>query len=179
MELAMIGLGRMGGNMLQRLLQGGHRVVAYARTAATVQQAEAEGAVGVGSLAEVAAALHMPRIIWMMVPAGAAVDQTIASLLPHLSAGDILVDGGNSNYKDSMRRAAEVKAKGFHFIDVGTSGGIWGLREGYCLMIGGDEEPVRQVEPIFASLASPGGYAHVGPSGAGHFVKMVHNGIEY
>jgi 6-phosphogluconate dehydrogenase len=175
----MIGLGKMGGNMTERLLRGGHRVVAYDRNPEAVQAAVAAGATGVASLEELVAQLHTPRVIWMMVPAGAPVDSTIAALQPLLQPGDILIDGGNSLYKDSQSRAARLKEQGIALIDAGTSGGIWGLREGYCLMVGGDPEAVAQVEPIMLTLAPAQGYAHVGPSGAGHFTKMVHNGIEY
>jgi 6-phosphogluconate dehydrogenase len=178
-ELAMIGLGKMGGNMTERLLRGGHRVVAYDRNAAAVQAAAAAGAVGVDSLEAVVGHLSAPRVIWIMVPAGAPVDSTIAALQPLLQPGDILIDGGNSLYKDTQSRSAQLKQHGIALIDAGTSGGIWGLREGYCLMVGGEREAVALVEPIMHTLAPEGGYAHVGPSGAGHFTKMVHNGIEY
>jgi len=182
MELGMVGLGRMGANMVERLIRGGHRLVGYDRDAAAVGRVTAEGAGGADSLAALVAKLQQkPRAIWIMVPAGAPVDQTIAELIPHLSKGDILIDGGNSNYKDTQRRAADVKAKGFQFVDVGTSGGIWGLKEGYSMMVGGDPSAVNQVRPLLETLA-PGkdlGWGHVGPSGSGHFVKMVHNGIEY
>ncbi len=179
MQVGKIGLGRMGGNMTRRLLAGGHQVIAYDLNEENRRAAAAQGAMAVASLPDLVAALVTPRIIWMMVPAGPPVEQTIAALLPYLAPGDILIDGGNSNYKDSMRRAAQLATHGIHFLDVGTSGGIWGLTEGYCLMVGGVTEAFRHVEPILATLAPPGGYAHVGPSGAGHFVKMVHNGIEY
>ncbi len=175
----MIGLGKMGGNMTERLLRGGHRVVAYDRNPEAVQAAAAAGAVGVESLEAVVEQLSAPRVIWMMVPAGAPVDSTIAALQPLLQSGDMLIDGGNSMYKDTQLRAAQLKPHGIVLIDAGTSGGIWGLREGYCLMVGGEREAVAQVEPIMHTLAPEGGYAHVGPSGAGHFTKMVHNGIEY
>ena len=182
MELGMVGLGRMGANMVERLIRGGHRLVGYDRDAAAVGRVTAEGAGGADSLAALVAKLQQkPRAIWIMVPAGAPVDQTIAELIPHLSKGDILIDGGNSNYKDTQRRAADVKAKSFQFVDVGTSGGIWGLKEGYSMMVGGDPSAVNQVRPLLETLA-PGkdlGWGHVGPSGSGHFVKMVHNGIEY
>ena len=180
MELAMLGLGRMGGNMVKRLLRGGHRVVVWNRTAAVAQQMAAEeGASFAASPAEAAAQLSPPRILWIMVPAGEPVTAMIQELVPHLSGGDILIDGGNSRYTDSIRRAEEARSRGLHFLDVGTSGGIWGLTEGYCLMVGGERATVEQVEPIFCALAPPEGYAHVGPSGTGHFTKMVHNGIEY
>lgn len=179
MELAMVGLGRMGGNMARRLLQGGHRVVAYNRTSEKVRAMESEGAVGVHTLEQVPAHLSPPRVIWVMVPAGEAVDQTIETLKPQLQPGDILIDGGNSHYKDSVRRAEALKADGLHYLDAGTSGGIWGLKVGYCLMVGGEESVFRQVEPALKTLAPENGYALVGPSGAGHFAKMVHNAIEY
>ncbi|HEX6292409.1 MAG TPA: decarboxylating 6-phosphogluconate dehydrogenase [Herpetosiphonaceae bacterium] len=179
MELAMIGLGKMGGNMTERLLRGGHRVVAYDRNPEAVQAAVAAGAVGVASLEELVRQLGSPRVIWMMVPAGAPVDATIAALQPLLQPGDILIDGGNSLYKETQARAAQLEQHGIAYIDAGTSGGIWGLREGYCLMVGGPRAAVAHVEPIMRTLAPEGGYAHVGPSGAGHFTKMVHNGIEY
>jgi 6-phosphogluconate dehydrogenase len=173
MQLAMIGLGRMGGNMVQRLLQGGHQVVVFDRSAVAM------GASGARDPADVVGQLSGPRIVWVMVPAGAPVESTIEELLPGLSAGDIIIDGGNSNYKDSIRRAARLKARGLEFIDAGTSGGIWGLTVGYCLMIGASADAFARCEPIFRTLAPPDGYAHVGPPGSGHYVKMIHNGIEY
>ncbi|MCS7039058.1 MAG: decarboxylating 6-phosphogluconate dehydrogenase [Anaerolineae bacterium] len=181
MKIAMIGLGKMGANMAQRLLRGGHQVVAYDLNEAAIQAAEAIGAEGARSFDEVAARLPQPRVAWVMVPAGRPTEAAIAALADRFSTGDIIVDGGNSNYKDSMRRAAELKARGLHFVDVGTSGGIWGLTEGYSLMIGGDETAVEYLRPIFETLApAPDrGWGRVGPTGAGHFVKMVHNGIEY
>ena len=179
MRLAMIGLGRMGGNMTERLMKGGHEVVAFDRTPATVQKYEAIGAKGAHTLEEVIANLKAPRVVWIMVPAGKPVDETIAHLLPGLSKGDVIIDGGNSNFHDTMRRAAELKAKGIHFVDSGTSGGIWGLANGYCLMIGASPEAFALCEPIFRTLAPKDGYAHMGPPGSGHYVKMVHNGIEY
>jgi len=179
MELGLIGLGRMGANMSQRLLGGGHRVVAYDRDPEAVRAVASAGAAGAGSLEELVRELSPPRAVWLMVPAGAPVEQTIHSLAPLLSPGDVMIDGGNSYYKDSLRRAASLKKQRLHFLDVGTSGGIWGLKMGYCLMIGGDEDVFRRLEPIFQTLAPEEGYAHMGPSGAGHFVKMVHNGIEY
>lgn len=175
----MIGLGKMGGNMTERLLRGGHRVVAYDRNPEAVQAAVAAGATGVATLEELVQQLSAPRVIWIMVPAGAPVDSTIAALQPQLQAGDILIDGGNSLYKDTQKRAAQLKEHGIAYLDAGTSGGIWGLSEGYCLMVGGEREAVARVEPIMLALAPEGGYAHVGPSGAGHFTKMIHNGIEY
>jgi 6-phosphogluconate dehydrogenase len=179
MELGMIGLGRMGANMVQRLLNGGHRIVAYDRNPDATRSVEAAGAVAASSLDDLVGKLSQPRVVWMMVPAGDPVTQTIEALLPHLSAGDVLIDGGNSYYKDSVRRGQEVAEKGIRYLDAGTSGGIWGLKIGYCLMVGGDDEAFRTVEPALKTLAPEDGYAHVGPSGAGHFVKMIHNGIEY
>jgi 6-phosphogluconate dehydrogenase len=175
----MIGLGRMGGNMVQRLLQGGQQVVVFDRSAPAMKPHVALGASGAKDLADVCRQLSAPRVVWIMVPAGAAVESTIDELLPGLSPGDIIIDGGNSNYKDSIRRADRLKEKGFEFIDAGTSGGIWGLKIGYCLMIGASPEAFKQCEPIFKTLAPTDGYAHVGPPGAGHYVKMIHNGIEY
>ena len=198
MELGMIGIGRMGANMAQRLLRAGHKVVGYARTASTVEARVKDGSISSGatSLTDVVKQLNVQRIIWLMVPA-ASVDQTLAELLPVLSEGDIIVDGGNSYYHDDIRRAAELEKHGIHYLDCGTSGGVWGLDRGYCLMIGGEKEIVEKLDPIFSVLApgvgsverTPGrekiggtaeaGYLHCGPHGAGHFVKMVHNGIEY
>ncbi|MGV8120034.1 MAG: phosphogluconate dehydrogenase (NAD(+)-dependent, decarboxylating) [Candidatus Xenobiia bacterium LiM19] len=197
MQLAMIGLGRMGGNMARRLMSAGHEVIAYSATAKTRDAfAKDTGAFAASSLEELVARLAPPGIIWLMVPA-AAVDETLNSLSPLLHRDDIIIDGGNTHYIDDLRRSKEMAAKGIHYLDVGTSGGIWGLERGYCLMIGGDEEAVRQVEPLFKALApgranvpsTPGrekddgtaveGYLHCGPSGAGHFIKMIHNGIEY
>jgi 6-phosphogluconate dehydrogenase len=181
MELGMIGLGRMGANMAERLVRGGHRVVGYDRDPQAVQHVVARGAAGARSLDALVDQLEPPRAVWLMVPAGAAVDETIQALLPHLKPGDALIDGGNSYYKDSMRRAADLKAVGVSYLDVGTSGGVWGLKEGYSLMIGGDSDAVERLRPVFETLApAPDrGWGRVGPSGAGHFVKMVHNGIEY
>jgi 6-phosphogluconate dehydrogenase len=179
MQLAMIGLGRMGGNMVQRLLQGGHQVVVFDRSADAVKAHVALGAKAAKDLADLVGQLSGPRVVWVMVPAGAAVESTIEQLLPGLSKGDIIIDGGNSNFKDSIRRAAALKEKGIGFIDAGTSGGVWGLTVGYCLMIGASSEAFKVCEPIFKTLAPPDGYAHVGPPGAGHYVKMIHNGIEY
>ena len=196
MQLGMIGLGRMGANMVRRLIAGGHDCVVFDRTPATVAALVAEKAVGAASLAEFVGKLSTPRAIWLMVPA-AVVDQAIAELAPLLDAGDILIDGGNSYYIDDIRRAGELSAKGIHYVDVGTSGGVWGLERGYCMMIGGDTAAVQHLDPILARLApgrgtidrTPGretmggtaelGYLHCGGNGAGHFVKMVHNGIEY
>ncbi|MGA3134504.1 MAG: phosphogluconate dehydrogenase (NAD(+)-dependent, decarboxylating) [Terracidiphilus sp.] len=181
MQLGLIGLGKMGGNMAERLRLGGHQVVGFDFNAEAVARLTAAGNVGAATLEDLVQNLKARRAIWIMVPQGGPVDQTIAKLTPLLSPGDILIDGGNSNYKDSMRRHKEVSAKGFEFVDVGTSGGVWGLKEGYSMMIGGDKEPVEYLRPIFEALApSPGkGWGHVGPGGAGHFVKMIHNGIEY
>ncbi len=179
MRLAMIGLGRMGGNMSERLIKGGHEVVVYARKAEEVQRYVSKGATGASGVSDVTSKLKSPRIVWIMVPAGKPVEETIASLLPGLTKGDVIIDGGNSNYRDSMRRAAELQTRGIHFIDSGTSGGIWGLANGYCLMIGASPEAFKLCEPIFKTLAPPDGYAHMGPPGSGHYVKMIHNGIEY
>ena len=179
MELGMIGLGRMGANMTERLVLGGHQVITYDRSAEAIQRVVDKGATGAASLADFVKKLSPPRAIWLMVPSGDPVDQTMDQLLPNLTKGDIIVDGGNSNYKDSIQRAEKMKAHGMHFIDAGTSGGIWGLQNGYCMMVGGEKEIVGRLEPIFLTLAPKDGYLHAGPNGAGHFVKMVHNGIEY
>ena len=179
MQLAMIGLGRMGGNMVERLLKGGHQLVVWDRSAEAIGESVKDGAKAARDLADVCARLGSPRIIWIMVPAGAPVDETIASLRPSLSKGDILIDGGNSNYHDTMRRAADLASVGIEYVDCGTSGGIWGLANGYCLMVGASSRAFTTCEPIFRTLAPESGYAHVGPSGAGHYVKMIHNGIEY
>ncbi len=179
MELGMIGLGRMGANMTERLVLGGHRVISYDRSPEAIQRVVDKGALGAHSLADFVQQLSIPRAIWLMVPSGEPVDSTIAQLLPNLSEGDLLLDGGNSNYHDSLRRAEKLKALGIHFIDVGTSGGIWGLTVGYCMMIGGDPEAVERLTPIFKTLAPQDGFLHVGPTGAGHFAKMIHNGVEY
>jgi 6-phosphogluconate dehydrogenase len=196
MQLGMIGLGRMGANMVRRLIGGGHRCVVFDRAASAVQELVKDKAEGSSSLAEFVKKLEKPRAVWLMVPA-AVVDQTIKDLLPSLEAEDILIDGGNSYYVDDIRRAKELKVKGIHYVDVGTSGGVWGLERGYCMMIGGETAVVKHLDPILARLApgmgdtprTPGrekiggtaeqGYLHCGPNGAGHFVKMVHNGIEY
>ena len=181
MQLGLIGLGKMGGNMAERIRLGGHQVVGFDFSADAVAKLSASGNVGASSLEDMVKKLTAPRAIWMMVPAGDPVDKTIAELEKYLSPGDILIDGGNSNYKDSIRRQGEAKAKGFHFVDVGTSGGVWGLKEGYSMMIGGDKDAVELLRPIFETLApaKDKGWGHVGPAGAGHFTKMVHNGIEY
>jgi 6-phosphogluconate dehydrogenase len=196
MQIGMIGLGRMGANMARRLLKGGHHCVVFDMSPKAVEELVAENAAGSASLAEFVKKLTKPRAVWLMVPA-AVVDKTIADLLPHLEADDILIDGGNSYYIDDIRRAKELAPKGIHYVDVGTSGGVWGLERGYCMMIGGEQDVVKHLDPIFATLApgmgdiprTPGrervggtaeqGYLHCGPNGAGHFVKMVHNGIEY
>jgi 6-phosphogluconate dehydrogenase len=196
MQLGMVGLGRMGSNMVRRLVRNGHRCVAYDRSPQAVEELGKEDAVGAASLKDLVSKLEKPRAVWLMVPA-AAVDPTLSDLLPLLSEGDIVIDGGNSHYVDDIRRAEELGSKGIHYVDVGTSGGVWGLERGYCMMIGGERAVVEHLDPIFATLA-PGigaiprtrgrertggtaerGYLHCGPNGAGHFVKMVHNGIEY
>ena len=179
MQLAMIGLGRMGGNMVERLMRKGHKVVVYDRSAEAVSKYASLGATPAADLAALVRALETPRVVWIMVPAGDPVDQTIAALRPALAAGDIIIDGGNSNFHDTMRRGAELAKANIAFVDSGTSGGIWGLENGYCLMVGGSDAAVKHCEPIFTALAPENGYAHVGPTGAGHYVKMVHNGIEY
>jgi 6-phosphogluconate dehydrogenase len=181
MELAMVGLGKMGLNMATRLLRGGHRVIAYDLFEEAIQKAEASGAKGARSIDEIKEGLSSPRSVWVMVPSGDPTEKTIFNLAEILEPDDIIIDGGNSNYKDSVRRAAKLGDMGIHFVDVGTSGGIWGLTEGYSMMVGGDRSVVERLSPIFETLA-PGadkGWGYVGPSGAGHFVKMVHNGIEY
>ncbi len=181
MELGMIGLGRMGGAMAQRLIRGGHRVAGLARKPAALRQLEEMDIVPAASFDELVNSLKPPRVIWLMIPAGTPVDENIAGLLPLLEPGDIIVDGGNSNYKDTQRRAENLKASRIHYVDAGTSGGIWGLQNGYSIMVGGDEEVVAQLRPIFETLAPAAnkGWGRVGPNGAGHFTKMVHNGIEY
>ena len=181
MDLGMIGMGRMGGPMSQRLISRGHRVVGFARNADALKQLEEKGVVAASSLEDLAAKLNPPRAIWLMIPAGIAVDETVAALKPLLGPDDVLVDGGNSNYKDTQRRAQMLKASQIYYIDAGTSGGIWGLENGYSIMVGGEEEAVARLRPIFEALApAPDkGWGRVGPSGAGHFTKMVHNGIEY
>jgi 6-phosphogluconate dehydrogenase len=181
MELAIIGLGKMGLNMATRLARGGHRVVGFARSKETVQEAVTLGVEGANSLEEAVSKLSAPRIVWVMVPSGAATDDTINKLEGLLQKGDIVIDGGNSNYKDSIRHAAQLEALGIDFVDCGTSGGIWGISEGYSLMIGGQAEAVEKMRPIFETLAPAAdkGWGRVGPHGAGHFTKMIHNGIEY
>src|SRR5712691_11086825 len=196
MELGMIGLGRMGGNMVRRLIGAGHRCVVYDVSPEAVQGLAKEGGVGAASLADFVGKLARPRHVWLMLPA-ALVDRTLADLVPLLERDDAVIDGGNSHYHDDIRRANELRERGVHYVDVGTSGGVWGLERGYCLMIGGDTEAVKRLDPVFAALApgrgdlprTPGreqlggtaelGYLHCGPAGAGHFVKMVHNGMEY
>jgi len=175
----MIGLGRMGANMTERLVLGGHRIISYDRSPEAIQRVVDKGAVGSRSLADFVQQLSQPRAAWLMVPSGDPVDQTIEQLLPQLAKGDVIIDGGNSYYKDSIRRAEKLKQQGIYFVDAGTSGGIWGLRVGYCIMLGGEKQVVERLDPIFKTLAPKDGYLHVGPSGAGHFVKMIHNGIEY
>ncbi len=179
MKLAMIGLGRMGMNMAKRLLKCGHQVVAFNRSSGKTDQLVKDGAIGAYALSEVADKLSQPRIVWIMLPAGQAVDDHIQELEDFLSPGDIVIDGGNTYYKDDIRRAGYLEDKNIWYMDVGVSGGIWGLQIGYCLMIGGDKETYRLLEPIFKALAPEEGYLYCGPTGAGHFVKMVHNGIEY
>jgi len=196
MQLGMIGLGRMGGNLVRRLMQDGHHCVGYARSRRSIEQLESEGMTGAGDLADMLSKLEQPRVIWIMVPAS-VVQATIEGLKPHLSPGDIVIDGGNSYYRDDIDRAADLKKLGVHYVDCGTSGGVWGLERGYCLMIGGEDDAVAHLDPIFKTIApgegsaeptpgrsvadstAPHGYLHCGPHGAGHFVKMVHNGIEY
>ncbi len=179
MELGMIGLGRMGGNMAQRLHQRGHRIVVYDQARQAVDQAAAWGAVAAYSLEEMVAKLEVPRVVWVMVPAGTATEDTIEQLATRLQPDDLIIDGGNSNFRDGMRRAATLAQQHLRFVDAGTSGGIWGLENGYCLMVGGTPEAVEMARPIFVDLAPKDGFLHVGPAGSGHFVKMVHNGIEY
>jgi 6-phosphogluconate dehydrogenase len=197
MQLGMIGLGRMGANMVRRLMRGGHQCVVFDRSPKTVEQLAAEGAAGAASLDEFVGKLTKPRVAWIMVPAGDPTEQTVMALAERMEAGDIIIDGGNSYFKDDVRRAKGLQAKAIHYVDVGTSGGVWGLERGYCMMIGGPQDVVKHLDPILKTLApgrgdiprTPGrekgggtaeeGYLHCGPSGAGHFVKMVHNGIEY
>ncbi len=179
MQLAMIGLGRMGANMSLRLLRGGHEVVVYDRDPGAADALKSEGAVPATSLEDVVGKLARPRHVWIMVPSGQPVTDTIDALAPLLEKGDAIIEGGNSNYHDTVARAASLKASGIHLLDSGTCGGIWGLDNGYCLMIGGEKEIFERARPIFETLAPPEGYAYMGPAGAGHYVKMVHNGIEY
>ena len=197
MQIAVIGLGRMGANISRRLMRGGHKVVGFDRNQDNVRRLAADGAIAAGSLEDAVSRLEAPRIVWIMLPAGAATEDTVAALRTILEAGDVEIDGGNSFFKDDVRRSRECREHGIHYVDVGTSGGVWGLERGYCLMIGGDKHVVELLDPIFDTLApgygtaarTPGrdgsddraerGYIHAGPAGAGHFVKMVHNGIEY
>ncbi len=197
MEIGMVGLGRMGGNMVRRLMSDGHRCAGYARNLESVKELEGEGMTGASSLEELTGKLRAPRAVWVMVPAGDPTEQTVMALGEFMDEGDIIIDGGNTYFKDDVRRGKHLKNKGIHYVDVGTSGGIWGAERGYCLMIGGDEEIFRYLEPVFKTLApgrgkisrTPGrekrggsaeeGYLHCGPTGSGHFVKMIHNGIEY
>jgi 6-phosphogluconate dehydrogenase len=179
MQLGFVGLGRMGLNMVTRLLQGGHTVVAYDRSADAIARAEAAGARSASSLAALVAALSGPRAVWIMVPAGEPTETTVAAVADLCSAGDTIIDGGNTNFHDDVRRAQTLAAKQIHYVDAGVSGGIWGLQEGYCLMVGGEADACKRLEPIFVTLAPPDGYLRVGDHGAGHYVKMIHNGIEY
>jgi 6-phosphogluconate dehydrogenase len=179
MELGFVGLGKMGLNMVTRLRRGGHRIVAFDRAFQAVARAEEVGADGADSLADLVAKLTAPRAVWIMVPAGAPTESTVTSLGELLADGDVIIDGGNTNFQDDVRRATALKARGISYIDAGTSGGIWGLQEGYCLMVGGEAAACQRLEPIFHTLAPPHGYLRVGESGAGHYVKMIHNGIEY
>lgn len=179
MKLGMIGLGRMGGNMATRLIQGGHQVSAFDRNRQAVDQLQKLGADGADSVDQLLKSLPTPRIVWVMVPSGSPTEETLAELTAKLDPGDILIDGGNSNFRDSMRRGQEAAKKGIEFIDAGTSGGVWGLENGYCLMVGGSQEAIAHTRSIFETLAPKDGFMHVGPVGSGHFVKMVHNGIEY
>jgi 6-phosphogluconate dehydrogenase len=178
-RLGMVGLGRMGGNMSARLLRHGHQVTGYTRSDDTTARARGQGVECMGSLEDLVQALEPPRAVWCMVPAGEPTESTVGRLGQLCQSGDVVVDGGNSNYRDSIRRAESLRAAGVELVDAGVSGGIWGLEEGYCLMLGGRPEPVERLRPVLDALAPPDGWAHVGPSGAGHFVKMVHNGIEY
>jgi 6-phosphogluconate dehydrogenase len=179
LKIGMIGLGRMGANMTKRLVAHNHQVVAFDRDPEAVKAAQADGAEGADSIADLCSQLSPPRVVWVMVPAGDPTTQTVSALADRLEAGDVIIDGGNSNYHHAQQMTERLRPKGIDFLDAGTSGGIWGLANGYCLMVGGTTEAVAKVEPVFVALAPEGGYAHVGPSGAGHFVKMVHNGIEY
>ena len=179
MRIGFIGLGRMGANMVRRLLQDHHEIVAYNRSPEKTREIEGEGAIGAYSIAELVGKLAKPRAVWVMVPAGDATEAQISELLEHLEPGDTIIDGGNTNFHDDVRRHAALAAKGINYVDAGTSGGVWGLQIGYCLMVGGDEAAVQPLEPVFRSLAPVDGYLHVGGPGAGHYVKMVHNGIEY
>jgi len=179
MQLAMIGLGKMGGAMTERLIRGGHSVVTYDRSPDAVQHTVTLGATASSGISDLVSKLTAPRVAWVMVPAGKPTDDTIDELARYMERGDVIIDGGNSNFHDTMRRNAELVKKGIEFVDAGTSGGVWGLKEGYCEMVGASDATFKLCEPLFATLAPPNGYAHVGPTGAGHYVKMVHNGIEY
>ena len=179
MELGFIGLGKMGMNMVTRLRRDQHRVVAYDRSTELIKQAESQGCVGSSSLSDLVGKLTVPRVVWVMVPSGAPTEETIKAVAAFLQPGDIIVDGGNTRFHDDVRRAAELTKKGIHYVDAGTSGGIWGLTVGYCLMVGGEDAAVKRLAPVFKTLAPENGWAHVGAVGAGHYVKMVHNGIEY
>jgi 6-phosphogluconate dehydrogenase len=179
MKLGMIGLGKMGGNMTERLMKGGHEVVVFDRSPEVIARYVGLGSTGSTGAADMVAKLDTPHVVWIMVPAGKPVDDTIAALIPGMSKGDVIIDGGNSNFHDTMRRAAALREKGIDLVDSGTSGGIWGLANGYCLMIGGSDEAFSLCEPIFKTLAPEDGYAHMGASGSGHYVKMIHNGVEY
>jgi 6-phosphogluconate dehydrogenase len=179
MRIGFIGLGRMGANMVRRLLRDGHEIVAYNRTAEKTKEIEGEGAQGAYSIEELVAKLEKPRHVWIMVPAGDATEAQIEELLEHLEPGDTIIDGGNTNFHDDQRRHPALAEKGIRYVDAGVSGGIWGLANGFCLMVGGEPEAVKPLEPVFLSLAPQDGYLHVGGPGAGHYVKMVHNGIEY
>ena len=181
MDVGLIGLGRMGGNMAERLIKAGHKIIGYARTKKTVDRFREKGLIGAYSLEDLVKKVSLPRPILMMIPAGESVDRTINALMPYLNEGDVMIDGGNSYYKDTLRRAKVLKNEGISYVDVGTSGGVWGLKEGYSLMVGGEEKVVESLRPIFESLAPDPdkGWGRVGPIGAGHFVKMVHNGVEY
>src|SRR5687767_15784058 len=179
MQLGFVGIGKMGLNMVTRLRRGGHDIVAFDLSADARTRAEAAGARAVGALGALPQALAAPRAVWVMVPAGDATESTVAALADLLSEGDTIIDGGNTHFKDALRRARALTAKGIRYVDAGTSGGIWGLESGYCLMVGGEPDVCRRLEPIFHTLAPPGGYLRVGDHGAGHYVKMVHNGIEY
>ncbi len=179
MELGFVGLGKMGMNMVTRLQRDKHRVVVYDRTADLVKQADGVGCVGATSLADLVSKLTVPKAVWIMVPSGQPTEDTVQAVAALLKPGDTIIDGGNTKFHDDVRRAADLKAKGIHYVDAGTSGGVWGLKIGYCLMVGGDKEPVKRLEPIFKTLAPENGWAHMGGHGAGPYVKMVHNGIEY
>ena len=179
MEIGFIGLGKMGMNMVTRLVQGGHRVVVFDRTAAIIQQAQQHGCIGSASLTDLVNKLAPPRAVWLMVPSGRPTEDTIDMMATVLQANDAIIDGGNTHFHDDVRRAETLTKNGIHYIDAGTSGGVWGLKVGYCLMVGGEEQIVTRLAPVFDTLAPPGGWAHVGHHGAGHYVKMVHNGIEY